>query len=112
VTDVFGVLAQNLPAAGTLANLYTVPPVDQGVSVSSVVFCNQSKTQQAQVRLSVAITGSPDDPSQYLFYDLVLQPRETRACVIGITLGTSDVVRAQSDTGQVSFSLFGVQIQA
>lgn len=111
MTDVFGVLAQSLPAAGALTDVYTCPPANAGVSISSVVFCNQSKTQPAQVRVSVAVSGSADDASQYLFFDVVLQPRETLAVVIGITIGTSDVVRCQSDTGAVSFNLFGVQIQ-
>lgn len=90
--------------------MFTVPSGVTGVTISSIVFCNQSKVSPAQVRVSVAVSGAPDDPSQYLFYDTILQPRETRAAVVGVTMGTGDVLRVQSDTGFVSFSAFGVQV--
>lgn len=103
------VLGQSIPSAGVLTTLYTVPGATQAVN-STITVCNQSKTQTAQVRISIAINGAADALSQYLVYDADFQPKETKGFTLGITLAAADVVRVYSDTGTVSFNAFGVEL--
>lgn len=101
------ILGQSAPAANTLTDCYAAPAK---AVVSSFTACNQSKTQDAQFRLAVAQSGAADDAKQYVYYDLPLFAADTFIATVGITLGVGDVVRVLSDTGLVSFSLFGVEI--
>ena len=109
MADTFKVLGQSKPAGNTLTDLYTVPGATSA-AVSSLVACNQSSTGSCKVRVSVAVAGAVDAVAQYIVYDALLVPNETKSFVIGITLATTDVVRVLSDCGQASFNLFGVQV--
>lgn len=102
--DQIQVLAQSKPAAAALTDLYVAP---SAVVVSSVTICNQVAVQTTW-RLSVAISGSADNPKQYLYYNLPHQANDTFIATIGITLASSDVVRIYSTDGNLSFNLFGV----
>lgn len=108
MTDALKVLGQSYPAAQTLTTLYTVPASTQATA-SSIVVCNQQPTL-AKFRVSIAPSGAADASSQYLYYDQWLQPNDTFIATIGITLGATDVVRAYSSSGTISFSLFGVEV--
>lgn len=101
------ILGQSAPAANTLADCYTAPA---RAVISSFTACNQSKTQDAQFRLAVAQGGAADDAKQYIYYDLPLFAADTFIATVGITLAAGDVVRVLSDTGLVSFNLFGVEV--
>jgi hypothetical protein len=108
MTDTIAVYGQSYPAAQVLTDLYTCP---NGTSLvgSSFSFCNQAP-YSAKVRFSVAVGGAADDTKQYMYYDLVIDPNDTFVGTLGMTLAAADVVRCYSDTGTVSFNLFGVQI--
>ena len=108
MADALLVLGQSYPAGGTLTTLYTVPGATS-VASSSLMVCNQSSSP-AKVRVSVAIAGAADTAAQYIRYDSPLLGNEARTIVAGMTLATTDVVRVYSDTGTVSFVLFGVQV--
>lgn len=108
MTDVVKVLGQSSPVGGTLTTLYTVPALTS-VVLSSLMVTNRG-TASAKYRISIAVAGAADATSQYIRYDAVLLPNEARTIVAGITLATTDVIRVQSDTGQVTFSAFGVQV--
>jgi hypothetical protein len=110
VADVLSNLGQAFPSPATLTLLFMCNAPFLGATVSSVTVCNQGSTP-AKVRLSLQVSGAGDSPQQYLFYDVVLQPNETRAPVIGITMGQNDALMCQSDTGNVSFNASGVQVQ-
>lgn len=109
MTDTLKTLGQSIPAGNTLTALYTVPAATSAV-VSTLAVCNQSRTSSARVRVSVAIAGAADTLAQYIVYDMLLIPSETQTFTIGVSLATTDVVRVQSDTGAVSFNLFGVEV--
>lgn len=102
------VLAQLSPSASTLTALYTVPAATSTV-VSSLTFCNQNATV-VNVRVSVAVAGAADDPKQYLYYKLPCGAFDTFIATVGLSLATTDVIRCYSDTANVSFSAFGVEI--
>ena len=103
------VLAQLVPSPTTLTNFYTVPAATTATA-SSFLVCNQNASVDIVFRLSVAVGGATDDPSQYLYFDLALGSNDTFVATIGISLGTGDVVRIQSSAANVSFNLFGVEV--
>ncbi len=107
MVDTFRSPAQAYPAAGVLTNLYTVPGVTQ-VSGSTIVACNQG-SQQAKIRVSLAVAGAADDPKQYIVFDMSVPGNDSYMATVGITLAATDVVRVQSDTGQVSFNFFPLE---
>ena len=102
--DRYGALAQAAPAFGVVANLYWVPrgQMTDGVRVVS---CNRSAVPAA-VRISVALEGAADSNEQYIAYDKTVPALDTVATV-EFSLGERSVVRVTSDTGDVSFTLFG-----
>lgn len=108
MTDTLKVFGQSYPAAGVLTTLYTVPALT-GSAVSSIVACNQGPGTGA-IRIAVQPAGAAILPQHYQVYDLPLQPNETRAFVLGITLAATDVISVQSGNGAVSFSAYGVQV--
>lgn len=108
MTDTFKVLGQSFPAGGVLTDLYTVPTVTSAV-ISSLTICNQNSSK-AKVRVSIAVAGAVDTTKQYLIYDACLLGNETKSITIGETLATTDVFRVYSDTGTVSFNLFGTEV--
>ena len=97
------VLAQSIPSV--LTDVYTAP--QGGAVVSTVVVCNQSGA--AKFRISIAVAGAADDTKQYLYYDVDISANRTFTATIGITLAATDVIRVYSDTGTVSFNIFGVE---
>ena len=102
------VLGQAIPTAATLTALYTVP-VSASAVLSSLVACNQA-TIQGRFRVSIAVAGAPDEAKQYLYYDEPVDGNDTFVATLDIGLATTDVVRVQSDNGEVVFQAFGVQI--
>ena len=99
------ILGQAIPAATTLTALYTVPASGSTVC-STLCVCNQSTTQTT-FRVSVAISGATDTPAQYLYYDVVINGKDTFMATIGITLFAGDIIRVYVGTANVSFNVFG-----
>jgi hypothetical protein len=108
MADTYKVLGQSFPNGGILTDLYIVPGVKSTI-ISSIIFCNQN-SQQALVRVSIAVVGAVDARKQYIYWDLPLAANDTFIATIGITLGKTDEVRVQSDLGFVSFNLFGAEV--
>jgi hypothetical protein len=102
------ILAQLIPVADTLTDMYVVPSSTQAV-ISTITACNQGG-DGSSFRISIANSGSADNSKQYIYYDVYIDPHDSFASTIGITLNASDVVRCYSDNGLISFGLFGVEI--
>ena len=79
-------------------------------TVSSLVVCNRHSTDTIAFRISVAVAAAGDNNKQYLYYDVLLDPNDTFIAVVGLTLSAGDLIRVQTDTESVSFSLFGVEL--
>lgn len=107
MADTLKVLGQSNPAATTLTDVYTVPGATS-TTVSTVTVCNQGIA--GTFRVSVAIAGAADAAAQYLYRDLTIPANETFACTFGITLATTDVVRAWCSHGNMSVNVFGVEV--
>lgn len=102
-------LGQSFPSAGQLTVAYTVP-ASVSTIVSTIVVCNQSSSLSAKYRISIAPAAAADSSAQYIAYDGPLQPNESYAFTLGITLATTDIIRVYDDTGLVSFNVFGIEI--
>lgn len=102
------VLGQTAPASGVLTDSYTVP-ASASAAISSIVVCNQTSSY-AGIRISVAVSGAADDPKQYIYYDLLCDPKNTFVATVGITLSENDIVRVFSDIDGVSFQFFGTEV--
>lgn len=103
----YGVLAQAAPAIGETANLYWVPRGQRTERVR-IISCNRS-TIPAAVRIAVVPEGVPLASEHYIAYDKEVPSLDTVSSV-EISLGERSVVRVTSDTGEVSFSLFGNEL--
>lgn len=99
------ILAQQNPSAATLTDAYTVPSATTTV-VSSITVCNRSSTATS-FRISVAAAGAADNNKQYIAYDMPIEGNELVALTLGISLGTTDVVRVYATLATLSFNIFG-----
>ena len=111
--DNIKVLGQSKPSGATLTDLYTVPSGSGAKAVgtvcSTVAVCNQSAAVSAKFRIAIAVAGAGDDVKQYIYYDEKVFAGKTFMATVGVTMGQTDVLRVQSDTGTVSFTAFGAE---
>ena len=105
MAETIGLIFKGIPTGGILTDSYTVPSATS-VVFSSVVACNRADSETT-IRIAVADNGASDTEAQYIVYEAVLKPRETKAFVIGISLGATDVLRTYAANGQVAFNGFG-----
>ena len=108
MADTFKILGQAALAATTSTAVYTVPAATS-TTVSSVVICNRGATS-CTFRLSTAIAGAVLANAQYIYYDQPLDPNSTFVATLGLTLATTDVIRAYASTANVSVNVYGVEV--
>ena len=108
MANTYKVLGQVLPAATTPTTLYTVPGATSAVC-STLNICNQGSVA-AIFRIAVQPAGATLVGKHYLAYDTSIQANDSIALTLGITLAATDLISVQSDTGQVSFNLFGSEL--
>lgn len=101
-------LGQVTPAATTVTTLYTAPTLTTGTTVSSLMVTN-TNTTSVTFRVSHATAGAADAVTQYIYYDITLQAKDTFTSTTGITLAQTDVVRCYASAANVNFTLFGVE---
>jgi len=108
MADVWGTLAQSAPAATTLADAYTTPSAKR--STVEIVICNRSAAGTT-VRMSYAIAGAADSSAQYMLYDFALDANASISTA-RITIKASDVLRVYSTSGNVTFTVNGIEEDA
>ena len=104
----YKVLGQSAPAATTPDDMYTVPASKAGIG-SSIVVCNRG-AENATYRVSISVGGGATADTDYIVYDADILANDTIAFVMGVTLATTDVVRVYASTANLTFSLFGSEI--
>ncbi|MGL5734257.1 MAG: hypothetical protein ACRCYS_05255 [Beijerinckiaceae bacterium] len=107
MADLFGALAQVVPAATTLTDAYAVPALRR--ATVEVVICNRGGA--ATVRLSQAVGGAADASAQYLLYDFVIPAGETKVSA-QISASSGDVFRVYATTASVAFNINGIEEDA
>lgn len=104
----YKILGQAAPGAASLTPLYTVPATKSAVA-STLTICNRDPNNTAAVRVAVIPSGQTIANQYYLQYDELYDLREAKNKVLGFSLAAGDSVQVYSDTGSVSFTLFGVE---
>ena len=107
-TKTYKILGQVNPNATTDTNLYTVPSDIQSVC-SSINICNTASAD-ATFRIAAVPSGDTISKKHYLAYDSSVSGNDTLSLVLGITLGTSDVIKIYASNADLSFSIFGSEI--
>lgn len=102
------VLAQSIPGANSLEDGYTVPGSTSTI-VTGLKVCNQDGVV-VRFRVSIGVAGEADHRKQYQYFDVPLEGNDTLTQDEEWTLGPGDVVRFYSDSGGVSFTLFGAEL--
>lgn len=100
-----GTLGQVAPSATILTEIYTVPALKS--TVCRVIITDTGGVT-ATFRVSVGVDGAADDIKQYIAYDRPIEPNDTGS-TIAFIIGSADVVRVRSSTGNLSFSLTGIE---
>lgn len=124
------ILAQSKPGATTLTDAYTAKFINSaerarftsldlssdvyrdqlqgGALIRGFIACNQAGSASV-IRVSIAIAGAADATSQYIYYGVSLAANTTLEVDFAspIPLLATDVFRVYSDTGSVSFTLWG-----
>jgi len=104
VADIFGALAQTMPAATTLTASYTCPAGKR--ATVQVTACNRGAT--GTIRLSHAINGAADTGAQYLLYDAALAAA-TSTTTQRFTVTAGDVIRVYASHNAVAFNINGIE---
>ena len=106
----YKVLGQAAPSATTNTNLYTVPASTQAV-VSTIVVTNRSASIVAY-RIAVRPAGAVVANQHFIAYDVNVDPLDSTAITLGITLNATDIITVYAGTANLSFSAFGSEITA
>jgi hypothetical protein len=104
----YKVLGQSAPAATTAADAYTVPSLKYAV-VSTITVCNRA-TGAATYRVSVRPNGDAQANQHYIAYDASVPANDTIALTLGLTADASDVFTVYASTANLSFNIFGSEI--
>jgi hypothetical protein len=105
----FKILGQSNPNANTDTNLYLVPASTQSVC-SSLNVCNTASVD-ATFRIAAVPSGESLSKEHYLAYDSSVSGNDTLSLILGVTLGAGDVVKVYSSSNDLSFSVFGSEIE-
>lgn len=106
----YKVLGQSAPAATTATTLYTVPSSTQTI-VSTLTICNRGASS-ATYRVAVRPNGDSLANQHYLAYDTTIEPNNTIALTLGMTLDAADIITIYSSNTDLSFTAFGSEIVA
>lgn len=105
----YRVLGQAAPAANAETVLCTVAEGKQVVT-SRLTVCNRSATDPARIRIAIIPSNIATENMHYIEYDTLIPPGgKSKEFIKGITVKAGSLVRIQSNTANVSFTLFGVE---
>jgi len=102
------VLGQQAPTADTDTTLYTVP-ADTATVTSTLTVANRG-TNASLFRVAVRPAGAALASQHYIYYGVMIPAGDAFAATLGITLAATDVVTVRASTNDLSFSLFGEEV--
>lgn len=106
----YKVLGQSAPSATTATDVYTVPSLKYAV-VSTISVCNRG-TASATYRLSVRPNGVTGANQHFIAYDASVPGNDTIALTLGLTADAADVFTVYASNADLSFGVFGSEIDA
>ena len=98
-----GILGQAAPAAITLTDIYTVPLLT--VATMRVIVTNRS-INSALFSVAVSKDGDPIADEHFIAFDKRIEGSDTGS-TIGFAVSSGDIVRVESNTGNLSFTATG-----
>jgi glucose-6-phosphate dehydrogenase assembly protein OpcA len=108
MAEIYKVLGQSAPGATTNTNLYTVPSGKQAVA-SSIVVANRSSTA-ANYRIAIRPAGAAIANQHYMAFDVTVPGLDSTTITVGITLAATDIVTVYASNANLTFLLFGSEI--
>lgn len=102
-------VGQASPTAATDVALYTVPSMTQFIA-STLTVCNRDASAPAHYRVAVVPFQASLGNEHYVFYDRPVNCRDTNTHSLGLSLQPGDKLYIWASSGQLSFSLFGVEM--
>lgn len=100
----YGALGQSAPGATTLTSSYTVPR--ERHATIRVIACNRGAA--TTIRVAISPNGESIANKHYIIYDLALAANDSTSTA-PVTVGGTDVVRVYSASGDVSFTVTGIE---
>ena len=108
MATVYKVLGQSAPSATTATTAYTVPSLKYAV-VSTITVANRA-TGAATYRISIRPNGDTQANQHYIAYDATVPANDTIALTLGLTADAADVFTVYASTANLSFGIFGSEI--
>lgn len=104
----YKVLGQVAPSATTATTAYTCPSATQTI-ISTIVVANRGTTS-ATYRIAIRPNGATLANEHYIAYDVAIAANDSTALTLGITIDASDVVTVYASNANLSFNLYGSEI--
>ena len=103
----YKVLGQVKPAVDTASTLYTVPAGAGNYAVISTLHVANLTADQDTFKIAIRPAGMTLEDKNYIIFNCAVLPFQTQSYTIGITLAATDVITVYSESGKLSFNLFG-----
>lgn len=111
----YKVLGQVAPSVATNTDVYQVPANTQ--AIVSTISVSNTTSASATYRVAIRPAGESLASKHYIVYDSTLGANDSIAITLGATLrnatsslATGDIVTVYTNTGGVSVTLFGTEI--
>ena len=112
MANTYKILGQLNPTANTQGNVYVVPAATEAV-INSIQIANQSTTNASYslIVMPTANFSSPASNGQYFIIRGSMIPNNDAATLtLSLSLPAGAIVAANTNSGNLSFSAFGVEI--
>jgi hypothetical protein len=111
--NTYKILGQVNPSANTQSNVYVVPAATSSV-INSITVANQNTTTNASYSIAVmpsANFASPASNGQYyIIRGSMIPAGDAATLTLSLSLPAGAIVAANTNSANVSFSAFGVEI--
>lgn len=110
--NTYKILGQVNPSANTQSNVYVVPAATEAV-VNSIIIANQETTNvsySVMVMPSAEFAAPASNGKYFLIRGSSMPGGDTATLTLSLTLPTGAVLAANTSSGNLSFSAFGVEI--
>ena len=104
----YKVLGQVAPSATTNTTLYEVPALKETI-ISTLVVANRVATASS-FRIAVRPNGATLSNEHYIAYDVAVGVLDSTTLTLGLTLDAGDIITVYSSSANLSFGLFGSEI--
>lgn len=115
MATIYKVLGQTAPAVATNTDAYQVPANTQ--AIISTISVSNTTSSQSTYRIAIRPAAESLATKHYIVYDAALAANDSIAITLGATLrnatgtlASGDVLTVYSNTGGVSITLFGTEI--